>query len=78
MTLRTLIELRDYHVNEGLNTRGTCDLTAYAQANWHLEVAKQVSDFADAITAAFPALRDHPETTGCTRCEQTGHGVLVG
>ncbi len=79
MTLRTLIELRDFHLNEALKPRGSCDLTAFAQSKWHLEVAKQVQDFAEAITTAFPGLKDHlASITDCARSEQTGHGVLVG
>ncbi len=79
MTLRTLIELRDYHLNEAMRPRGSCDLTAFAQAKWHLEVANQLMDFAEAMIKAFPALKYHLETiTDCARSEQTGHGVLVG
>lgn len=79
MTLRTLIELRDYHLKEALKPSGSCDLTAFAQAEWHLGVANQVTDFAEAMTTAFPGLKSHLETiTDCARCEHTGHGVLVG
>jgi hypothetical protein len=79
MTLRTLIELKDYHLAESLKPQGSCDLTAGNQANWHAEVVKQVDELTKAMTTAFPGLKDHLATiTDCARCEQTGHGVLVG
>ena len=57
MTTRTLIELRDFHLHEALRPRGECDMTAFAQAAWHLEVVNQIQDFVDAMTTAFPALK---------------------
>ena len=79
MTLRTLIELKDFHLKEALKPRGTCDLTAFDQAKWHLEVANQVQELAEAMTTAFPGLKDHLATiTDCARSEQPGHGVRVG
>ena len=79
MTLRTLIELRDFHLKEALKPRGSCDLTAFNQAKWHAEVANQLEEFTKAMTTAFPGLKEHLATiTDCARSEQTGHGVLVG
>ncbi len=79
MTLRTLVELKDYHLAEALRPRGECDLTSFDQAKWHLEVANQAQDLADSLTKAFPGLKDHlASITDCARSEQTGHGVLVG
>ena len=82
MTLKTLLELQTYHLNEALRPRGPCDLVAFAQAKWHLEVANQAADFAAVFTKAFPALKAHAEaltqTTECGCCERSGHGALVG
>ena len=56
-----LMELRTYHLAEAMRPRETCDLTAFAQAQWHLEVANQTEELAKAFTAAFPGLRELAE-----------------
>ena len=59
MNLRTLVELKDYHLAEALRPRGECDLTSFDQAKWHLEVANQAQDLAEAMTTAFPKLKTY-------------------
>ena len=57
MTYPLLIELRDHHLAEAAKLQCVVDPVGIAQAGWHVEVASQLTSFADAIAAAFPLLK---------------------
>jgi hypothetical protein len=57
VTYPLLIELRDHHLAEAAALQCVVDPVGVSQAGWHVEVASQLTAFADALAVAFPSLK---------------------